>query len=214
MLDKSAADKVAVALALLVLFVGAVVVAENGPRFAAPTKTTTVNAQSTGAGPGKRTTTTERTSPGGRGAGKKVTRVTEQPNGNPSSTTTTTTEVESRSFIERVLGNGGLILLEAAIVLLAAFLAGAFAQRLLVGDFAVKLGFLELGTVQAKNEQTIKDITTQLGDLRKLRSEQAKALDGLKENVGDLSSGLGTIGTAINELRERVSRLEQGKTET
>lgn len=56
---------------------------------------------------------------------------------------TTTREVE-RSFAERGLAVGGLLLLRLGIVVLAAFLAGAVVQRTLLGEFAVKLGPIEI----------------------------------------------------------------------
>ena len=67
--------------------------------------------------------------------------------GRPSETTTTTTSGE-RTTLERVLGDGGVVMLQIAAVALAAFLAAAVVQRVLLGKYGgLKIGTLELGEI-------------------------------------------------------------------
>ena len=65
---------------------------------------------------------------------------------------TTTTKPASAPWVERALGNSGLLLLRVGIVVLAAFLAGAVAQRVLLGDYALKVGPVEVPALTAASD--------------------------------------------------------------
>jgi hypothetical protein len=208
--SRQAADKAALAVVVLTLIVGGNLVATRGPDFGAPTKTTSVAEKNSGSGLGKRTRTIERTKGGtAKQSGKKTTITIEKPTRKPSNKTTTTTEVSPRSFTERALGDGGFILLEVGIILLAAFLAGAFTQRVLLGSFAIKFGVLELGAVQEQAEKTIVDLTARVASIADVQAQQKKDLEAVTERVHGSQQSLVTIGTALAQISDRVAELEK-----
>jgi hypothetical protein len=219
MTTRQNATKAAIAAAVLTLIVGGYLIASNAPDLDPPKKTTTVKEVNTGSGLGKKTTATEITRPAQpppagetQQAGEKTTTTVDEPRGNPSDKKTTTTEVSPKSFTERMLGDGGLVLVQIGILLLAAFLAAAFTQRLLVGDFALKLGFIELSALQEGAEENVKDLTAKVADLTKT-SATKEDLKGVAEDLKGIaqavSSGLTTIQIAIDDLRDRVAELEK-----
>jgi hypothetical protein len=120
-----------------------------------------------------------------------------------------TTEVGPRSFFERVLGDGGIVLLQIGAVLLVAFLTGAFAQRLLMGDFALKLGPLELSTLQEGTERTVLDLTAQVATLSEAEAKRTRDLESVTKQVADSSNGLIVVGGIVSELREKITELER-----
>jgi DNA-binding XRE family transcriptional regulator len=71
--------------------------------------------------------------------GTTTQRVVKQSAGKPTERTTTRKEA-SASLPERVLGNSGLLLLRVSLVALAAFLAAAVLQRVILGDYALRVG--------------------------------------------------------------------------
>ena len=161
MVSRKVADPIAFTIAIVTLIAGLVLVVGKGPSFDPPTKTTTVVESGSGTGLRKRTTTTEVNKPvEKKKGGHKTTKQVEVPVGAPSSKRTETVENSSRSFVERALGESGLILLQLAVILLASFMAGAFTQRVLVGEFALKVGgIFELDTMQEEAEETIEGLT-------------------------------------------------------
>ncbi|MDQ6915050.1 MAG: hypothetical protein M3155_04485 [Actinomycetota bacterium] len=98
---------------------------------------------------------------------------------NQPTVTTTTTKPESGSFVERALGDSGLLMLRIGIVVLAAFLAGAAIQRAALGEFALEVGPLKLPDVAAASKTAIADLTTKLQRLEEettARDAQTRAL--------------------------------------
>jgi flagellin-like hook-associated protein FlgL len=198
------ANIAALLCALAVLVAGAIMFASIGPAFEAPTKTTTVVEASTGPGVGKRTKTTERNTPSPSPASEKTTTTVEAPKGSPSGKKTTTTEASQRSFTERILGHSGIVLLQIGVILLAAFLAGAFVQRVLLGDFALKIGgILELSAAQSV-EGTAEDLTAKVA----ANTEALAALQKLDPAVKDMSLKLVDVGSLLVQLSTRVMELE------
>ena len=70
--------------------------------------------------------------------GTTTQKVTERDRPKAHRTTTTTTE-ESSSFVERLLGKGGTLLLRLGLVAVVAFLAGAVLQRAILGSYTLRL---------------------------------------------------------------------------
>jgi hypothetical protein len=62
---------------------------------------------------------------------------------------TTTTKDVDEGLLDGALSAGGSVLVRLAICVLLAFLAGALVQRLLLGQFSLKLGPLEVPELQA-----------------------------------------------------------------
>lgn len=78
----------------------------------------------------------------------------QSPGASPSTSTTDTLETKSRQpdLAELVLATPGtVVLIRFGVVLLAAFIAGAFVQRVVTGTFALKLGALELAPIPAEH---------------------------------------------------------------
>lgn len=181
---RGAADLTAALVAVAVAGIGIGVIA-NDSHVLAPRSTTSVTKRAVGhtSATHKQTTVVTRT------RGKPTTRMTtsERVPGTPRQprTTTVTTQTGERTFVERVLGDGGLFVLQIGVVLLAAFLSAAMVQRVIVGQF----GGLELGTFKLSEiaSASTSGIEALGDDLKKLREEAAtakdlKALDELRRN--------------------------------
>lgn len=104
-------------------------------------------------------------------------------------TTKTTTAEASRSFVERSLASGGLLLLRIGIVALAAFLAGAVVQRTILGRFDMKLGPLEVPALAQKaaeaSDQALEEVKAELG--RQVEATKA-AMTAAARNAEELAS--------------------------
>jgi hypothetical protein len=123
----------------------------------------------------------------------------------PSGKVTTTIEQGSRSFTERALGKSGLALLQFGVIILAAFLAAAFVQRVLIGDYALKIGPLDLGAAQESKEDTTMDLTAKLTSAV---TKQAEELAALSTEVGGNATLAATMSVALRELNARLEGLE------
>jgi hypothetical protein len=199
-MKKDDADKVARAAAILVIVIGAALLFTNGGDFGRATKTTTVHEQNFGAEPTKTTTTTE-----GRGKSRKDTTVVEQQSGHAPDKTTTTTEDDARSFVERALGDGGLVLLQIGILLVAGFLAGAFVQRLALGKFALKVGPVEIPDIQeaaSASEEAIAKLAADLAAGNKELAEQKR------ETKAAVDQSRVTLDLLL-DLARRIGRIEE-----
>jgi hypothetical protein len=64
----------------------------------------------------------------------------------------TVTGAQTEDFAERTLGTAGLWILRALLVVLAAFLTGAAVQRVLLGEFALKVGGFEVPPLREATE--------------------------------------------------------------
>jgi hypothetical protein len=180
-------------VAIAIVAVGAVFIVGDSDVLD-PKSTTTVTTAEVNAVSGTRKTTNEVVKQ--KGTQTKTTTTTEEQPGTPSQpqkTVTTTAEGE-RSLLERVLGDGGLVVLQLGIVLLAAFLAAAILQRAILGEYAVKLGSLELPALAPAD-------TT------------ADALDALETKIDKLDQdrrdGAATVTDNLAVLYKRLDLLEK-----
>ena len=198
---------VAAIVAGLVLIGGGITLAAVGVEFTPPLKTTTQVEKGQAGGTGKRLRQVDRehsagpegNAPNPSGTTIKRSRSIEQPITEPSMKRVVTKEEGSRSFFERIGGKTGQVFLLIGVLILAAFIAGAFVQRLLLGDFSIKLGgVLELGTVEeAKEDNTVK-LTA---EVEKLKDELGKGLVRVKKQKKDLEAASRTIAdTATSEI--------------
>jgi DNA-binding XRE family transcriptional regulator len=71
-----------------------------------------------------------------------------------SRTATTTTE-DSSSFVERLLGKSGTLMLRLGLVALVAFLAGAVLQRALLGSYALRVAPRPVATVRNPSPESV-----------------------------------------------------------
>jgi hypothetical protein len=128
-----------------------------------------------------------------------VTEVTTQAGGEP--TTKTITKEASRSFVERSLAAGGLLFLRIGVVVLAAFFAGALVQRMILGNYALKVGPVELpelARAAAASAQAVDDITAQL-------DKQAKATEEAMRVAAGTADGLATLHEKLEPLVELLT---------
>lgn len=170
-----------------VLLIGAYAVGSNHS-VDGPTTTTAVT--STAVKPVAGVVTAKQIVRNGRGArkGTTTTTTTTTSPGTPARTVTTTVS-GGRSFFERVTGDDGGVLLRIGAVLLAALIAGAAIQRVLVGQY----GGFKVGTFE------IEDLADASGEtLKKLK-------DALAQAQQESSTKLGQAEDAINALRGELA---------
>lgn len=108
-------------------------------------------------------------------------------------TVTETTSDASRTFLEKSLAAGGLLLLRLGIVALAAFLAGAVVQRILLANFALKLGPLEVPEIKraaAASEDALRAIEDRF-------HEQGRATDSAMRVAAEAAEGVTRLETAL-----------------
>jgi hypothetical protein len=210
MIDRHTANTVAFVIFVVLLVVGIGLISEVGPSFDAPEKKTTVVESSAGAGTGKETTSTEKGN-GKEGKSSKATKTVETPTGAPSTKETVTVENGERSFLERSLGESGLIGLQVAIVVLASFLVAALVQRALVGDFSVKIANLELAKIEegsTKNTTALAGEVTALSNkLNELSEVQKKLLESLADSVLSLRQDSLKVGRTLLEQQEELNEI-------
>lgn len=88
-----------------------------------------------------------------------------------------------RSFFERVLGHDGDLLLRIAVILLAALVAGAAIQRVLVGQYGgIKVGSLEIAELASASDGAVKELQDALAKL------QGEAQSAIKKLSADLAT--------------------------
>jgi hypothetical protein len=128
-------------------------------------------------------------------ASSVTTVVTESPG---KQVTKTTTAEASRSFVERSLASGGLLLLRIGIIALAAFLAGAVVQRTILGVFAMKLGPLEVPELAKRtaeaSDEAVEQIKGELGRQAEATQAAMTAAAGAAEAVASLKVGFAALG--------------------
>jgi hypothetical protein len=221
MVHRKTANIAALVTAAVVLLVGLGLWLKIGPSFDGPEKTTTVVEVTKGEGRGKTTHSFEVTSkPGGTGgdgagsaAGResKSTDSVERPFGGLAGKKSTTTEEGSRSFAERVLGESGLALLQVAVILLAAFLAAAFVQRVLIGDYALKIGPIDIGAAQEGKEEALIKLGAELADNIKALKKEEVALAKLSRKYEGTAKKTAGILNSLAALDMRLATLEGKK---
>jgi len=150
------------------------------------------------------TTTTEKDE---NGSGRAVTTEVRRSAG-PTTDRTVTRAPVNDSVLERSVAGGLIVLLQIGIVVLAAFLAGAAAQRIVLARYAVKIGTLEIGDLPEAADASNKAIQ----DLRQSFEAQ---LDVVKTQVADkldadyrgTELALSTAADALRALAELDARV-------
>jgi hypothetical protein len=200
--------------AVAVLIVGVVVVANHANDVGddpdkEPTSTTIVT-QKTGAhGDRPKVTTTTLTK-----AGTKQATVVRTASGTQTQRTTTVAP-RDRSLVERALGGSGLIFFRLGLVLVAAFLAGAIIQRALLGKFAIKLPFVELGDLPVTASASTEAIEALRADANKQINVLTEQIDArLSSDASKLEVALATLAAVsrvLSQLERRVAEIETPK---
>lgn len=209
MVKRKTANYVALVVFVVLLIAGINLIIAVGPSFNPPEKTTTVVEIGSGTGRGKTTKSFEKQGRSKKRAGNRVITV-ERPTGKPVGKRTTTVEEGSRSFFERALGESGLIGLQAAIVVLAAFLGAALTQRALVGDFSVKVGnLLELAATQDHVDDSATELAAKVSKLEDAVSKRSEKQDAMAVRAEETMIGLAATGHAVAEVVHRIDEMEQ-----
>jgi hypothetical protein len=113
---------------------------------------------------------------------------------------TTTTGEADRSFLERSLAAGGLLLLRIGVVAFAAFLAGAVVQRTLMGDFALKLGPLEIPQLKRAADESERA----LGEIQSHLKTHANATEDAMNVAADAAEGVSELAAQIDMIKEAL----------
>lgn len=206
MTRRGAADLSAALAALAVLVAGLLTVVGDSDVLAPESKTTvTKNAIAETAGTTK-TTKTKR----GTGAGTTTTTV-ETTGAGPAkpAETTTTVQAGERTFTERILGDGGIIVLQIAAVLLAAFIAGAAVQRVILAEFSFKFGGFELASVADESAAGIASLDAKVDAMRADTTVALKALDDARrDDSADLKDDLALAYKRMALIEDKVDGLD------
>jgi hypothetical protein len=198
-------DVVAAIVAVAIAFVAIIVIA-NDSDLAGPKTTTVVSKDAIAASGGTRKTTNVVTKgPHGK-LSRTVTREKNSATPAKPAETTTTTEDGQRTFLERILGNGGLVILQIAVAVIAAFLAGAIVQRVLLGEYGgFKFGNFELSSVARASSTSVEKLGD---DLKKAREEADNAIKGAKaesaKEDGDIRKELAIIYKHLDLIEKRI----------
>lgn len=217
-IPRKSANLIAALVAGVVFCVGIGLWIGIGPPFDGPKTTTTVVEVGRGSGTGKITTETTQAPRGQgtkakdpekhKGQTKTTTKTIEKPSGYPSGKKTTTTEEGSRSFTERVLGKSGLALLQLGVIILAAFLAAASVQRVLVGDYALKIGPIEISAAQESKEDVWQTLTADLDKTIKTQKAERAKLAKVGRKMSENTVTTAELASAVRSLEDRVEKLK------
>lgn len=139
---------------------------------------------------------------GPQGTSRHLTRIREDPSPGLRPKTTTTVEEGDRSFLERVFGEAGLRILQWGLALLGAFLVGAFVQKVILGDYSIKVGSLEISAAADASARGLEDLN------ERIASEVAAVEAASAKSKADLIERLGIAVGSIKSLEERVKDLE------
>lgn len=129
--------------------------------------------------------------------------------GNVTSTDITTGPAD-RSLPERALGPGALLFVRLALVGLGAFLAAAFTQKLLAGDYAIKVGGLELRQqITADATQSVKDLELLVAKLQaehdELNKDADRRFDVASRITSDLTTALAQVTQRVEEIGAKLA---------
>jgi hypothetical protein len=105
-----------------------------------------------------------------------------------------------RSFAERILGNTGLVLVRVGLLLLAAFIAAATIQRVLVGQY----GGLKVGSIDIA-ELTDESVGKLGAAMTKLQEESASTLKSTKDEITELQARLERLSGDSQALDSELS---------
>jgi hypothetical protein len=192
---RGTANILSAVLVVLVAGIGVVKVLCDS-RVTAPQSTTTVTSGATPAVPASRkiTVATARKDTGGVSRTTTVERQSGSPKRGPQ--TTTTTQAGERTFVERALGDGGLVAIQIGAALLVAFLAGALLQKVLLGDYSIKLGSLELAVIA--------DASANLTEAVQALRKDVDALNGLAHDVADTKEEIGIVYKRLELIEKQL----------
>jgi hypothetical protein len=193
--SRRTANIVAGVLVLVVAGIGVAVIVKDS-KVTAPESKTTVTKGATEAVPASRKTTTETVRKGGKAVSTTTTVEAQSATPKRAPQTTETTQAGERTFLERVLGDGGLVGLQVGVVLLAAFLAGALLQKVLLGDYSIKIGSLELAAVADASLGLIKAVDTLRADV--------DALKGLADHLADTKDDIGLVYKRLELIEKQL----------
>ena len=200
MSNRTRIDIAAGIAAVVVAFTGGALIL-NDPDLSGPETTTTVTREAVERSPGTTKRTTVVTRRGGETTRQTTTEVVGPSPAKPAETTKTTEEGQ-RTFPERVLGDGGMVVLQIAAVLLAAFLAGAMLQRVLLGHYGgFKLGSFELTAVERAS--------TQLEEAVRKLSEEAARSEDVKRVQEESRREDAAVNRDLVSLMKRIELLER-----
>lgn len=201
-LEKHATSLALVAAIVAFALLAILVVSAGGPGDPRATTTVTESGSARQRPVHKRTVEITR---GREGTSRKITRVREgQPPARPRKTTTTVQEGE-RTFLERILGEGGLQILQWALVLLGAFLVGALVQKILLGDYSIKVGSLEIAAAAAASAKGLEDLNNSL--TAKVTAVEKANAEGEVKLLGNLEIAY----RRIELLEKEIQNLPDGK---
>jgi hypothetical protein len=119
---------------------------------------------------------------------------------NGTKTTERTTSPAASGLLEQSLGSGGLLLLRLGIVAIAAFLAAAVTQRILLGQFAFKAAGFELsalGEVTEAADMAIELLQTQARTVAHELAEMAAHVDAQQDQIAEMTALLGRVTNAL-----------------
>jgi hypothetical protein len=203
---RGAADLFAAGAAVVVLGVGLVTVVLDS-HVLAPESTTTVMKDAV-SGTAGTTKTTETTTTSKRGSSSATTKVvvTTGPAPEKPAEKTTTVEAGDRTFSERVLGDGGVVVLQIAAVLLAAFIAAAAVQRVILGEFGFKFGTFELAGVADESAAGIASLNQKVDAMHAETTSELKSLDDARRNdSADLKDDLALAYKRMALIEDRLA---------
>jgi hypothetical protein len=212
---RKVADITSLVVVLTVLIVGGALIVgasvKHGSHlFDDPTKPRTVT-----------TTVVHTTGPGKRPVGKRSTTVAKSPaaGGKPAKTTTTvviehggrtgeitkTTEEADDSLFQRALTGAGFLLFRVGLLFAAAFLAGAVIQRTILGDFAFKIGPVEVPGLPAAAEASKTAIT----ELTKSVNNQTVRLRRVANRLNANTAATDEVATLVHDTADAMTQLER-----
>lgn len=125
---------------------------------------------------------------------------------------TTTRKEADESLVERAFADSGLLMLRLGLVFIAAFLAGAIVQRTMARQFGIEIGPVKVPQLVAAAEASTDAIDKLRGSvneqLRTLQDRLAEGLTTRVEATDQLRTLAVAIAKAVDELEERVARIE------
>jgi hypothetical protein len=122
-------------------------------------------------------------------------------------TVTVSTGEANRSFVERALATGGLILVRVGFVALAAFLAGAVVQRTLLADFAMRVGPVEVPRLVPRLKRAADASEKGFADVEAELGRQARATSEAMTVAADAAAGVAGLESKLLDMRESLTPL-------
>lgn len=188
MTRRGAADLCASLTGAVVLFVGVTTLLGDADVLAPSSKTTVTKPAVPAATDTKTTKTTEPVA--GKGKPKTTTVVDTTTSAAKPEEATTTEQEGERTLAERLLGSGGIVVLQIAALVLAAFIAAAAVQRVIVGQYGFKFGGFELGELADQSAKGIEALNVKV--------------DAVTDDVAGLKDGLSVAYNRILIIEDEI----------